>query len=144
MSYRNTIAREGDDAIITTTFDGYITPEDFAGWNSEIDQTQREVFSTPDGRVYVIMDVRGSVTTDFGTIIREMNSVPDDMADVMPFMDRFTMMFVGDAPMAKLTVELARRSSFFGGRNVPMFRTMEDAHAFIAIDRQQAHARAGD
>ena len=45
-------------------------------------------------------------------------------------------LFVGNNVMAKLAANLARQPQF-GGFEMPLFRTMEDADEFIRIDRSK-------
>lgn len=139
MAFSFETLEAGKIVVMITRFTEQITLEVFAAWNAELDRLGAEhAASQPDfACLYLIMDV-SQAQTDFMTIVQQMRVAPTQAqeTDVQP--GTLKMMFLGSNPMAKLTVELAKRKEFFGGMDIPIFPTLEDALAFIAIDRVKA------
>jgi hypothetical protein len=136
MPHTIEIREAGPISIVITHFSGHLSQEEFNDWNHSFDRMNTQHDLSIVERLYSIMIVPPGTTTDFGTIVEEMRAAPDDVEFPGTDPDNFRMMFVSQEPMVKLAVQLARRKEFFGGQEVPMFRTLDDALAFVALDRQ--------
>jgi hypothetical protein len=144
MSYTVEVLEQGPVTIIISRFSGHLTREVFSDWNQTFDRMGIDLEVNGIARLYSIMIVPPGTTTDFGTIVEEMRVAPDDVNLPGGTPDRFRMMFVSQEGMVKLAVQLAKRSEFFGGQDVPMFRTLDDALAHIAVDRQSVEQGTDD
>ena len=122
------LTQESDDTFLST-FEGEIDADLFHRWF--VDTRQHTVEAVPL-TVYHIMDVRQAYT-DFAAILTQMREVgqvsrsPDDRHTVQ-------VLLVGTDAMAKLAANLAKLPQF-GGFEMPMFRTLEDAREYVGIDR---------
>ncbi|MDZ4770586.1 MAG: hypothetical protein SGJ24_15785 [Chloroflexota bacterium] len=140
MPYSIEIIEHSTIIITLTRYIGDVTSEDFTAWNAELDTAIASPNPESVMRFYNILDVTATGNVDFSTVMEQMRVAPDQIDAPGGSPDTFKLMFVGDAPMAKLAVDLARRKSFYGGQTVPMFRTLDDAMAFITIDRTMVGA----
>ncbi len=119
------------DGIFVWNFDGAITAEDFHGWFLE---TARVTLASPELRIYHVMDVRKG-QTDFGAVLGQMREA-GTRPPTLYAPRQVIFLFVGSNEMAKLATTLSRQQQF-GGFEMPMFHTMEDAEAFIRVDQQR-------
>jgi hypothetical protein len=124
----HTLTHDTDDVFIWI-FEGHI---DSAGFHDWYVQTRQVTIESPLPTLYHIMDVL-KAETDFGAILGQMREVGQD-----PFVAidgrSINFLFVGSNEMAKLAANLAKLPQF-GGFEMPMFRTLEDAHEYLRIDR---------
>ncbi len=126
MSY--TLTQESDDTFLWS-FAGEIDSTLFHSWF--VDTRQRTIAAVPL-MVYHIMDVRAA-HTDFTAVLTQMREVgqagrsPDDRHTLQ-------VLLIGTDAMSKLAANLARLPQF-GGFEMPMFRSLEDAHDYLRIDR---------
>src|SRR5579871_3447971 len=126
------IAGAHHDGIFVWNFDGAITAEDFHDWFLE---SARVTLESPEMRIYHVMDVRTGIT-DFGAVLSQMRDAGTQPPDFFA-PRRVIFLFVGNNAMAKLATNLSRQQQF-GGFEMPIFHTMEDAEAFIRIDQQKS------
>jgi len=126
-----TMTQESDDTFLWT-FTGEIDTALFHRWFT--DTRERTVEAIPSV-VYHIMDVRDA-HTDFTAILTQMREVgrvprsPDERHTVQ-------VLLVGSDAMARLAANLAKLPQF-GGFEMPMFRSLEDAHEYVSVDREKA------
>jgi hypothetical protein len=121
-----------NEPIILATLEGRIDVE-----------TMKQVFAQSAaladgmrGRIYRITDVRrvsnAESFTDIIAIVREAaKGMPGSTTD-----PRIVPMFVGTHQMAKLAADLLRQQQF-GGKQVPMFKSVEDALDFVGLQIPQ-------
>ena len=126
MTY--TLTHDADDTFIWT-LTGSIDAAEFHRWYGESRQVTLES-SLPT--LYHVMDV-SAAQTNFGAILSQMREV--GQAPFVAIDGRsINFVFVGSNEMAKLAANLAKLPQF-GGFEMPMFHTMDDAQEFIRIDR---------
>ncbi len=123
-----TLTQESDDSFLWT-FTDEIDSALFHRWF--VETRQRTVEAIPLV-IYHVMDVRAA-HTDFTAVLTQMREV--GQAGRSPD-DRHTqqVLLVGSDAMARLAANLAKLPQF-GGYEMPMFRTLEDAHEYVRIDR---------
>ncbi len=131
--------RAFDSPVILSTFTGRISTEDFHRWNNEVNSTVLTLLPAPFAKLYFILDVRVA-EVDFPTILSQMrenfsDQAPDGVDDGM-----VDILLVGIDAMAKLASEMARLPQF-GGFAMPLFRNLEDALAYVAVDQQKLKLR---
>lgn len=128
-----------DSPVIISTFSGTITMEDFRQWNALVVTTTMTFLHAPFEKLYFILDVR-TAHTDFPTIMAQMR----ENANVQPTPDfdgeGVDILLVGLDAMAKLASEMARLPQF-GGFEMPLFRSLEDALAYVTVDQQKLKQR---
>ncbi|HVU14561.1 MAG TPA: hypothetical protein VHD90_24960 [Phototrophicaceae bacterium] len=126
------IAESQQDGVFVWKFAGMITVEDFRGWTLE---TSRLALESTLPRLYHVMDVRTG-QSDFGAILSQMRQVGTQPPGVFSAQREIHFLFVGSNQWAKLATNLSRQQQF-GGFEMPIFHTMEDAEAFIRVDQQR-------
>jgi len=125
------LTQESADTFLWT-FTGEIDAALFHSWFG--DTRQRTIEAVPL-TVYHIMDVRAAYT-DFAAILTQMREVgqagrsPDGRHTVQ-------VLLVGTDAMARLAANLAKLPQF-GGFEMPMFRSVDDAREYVRIDREKA------
>ncbi|MBI1256222.1 MAG: hypothetical protein GC204_02010 [Chloroflexi bacterium] len=126
MGYSMT--QDRDDTFLWT-FTGEIDAALFHSWF--VDTRQRTIDAVPL-MIYHIMDVRAA-HTDFTAVLTQMREVgkaggsPDGRHTLQ-------VLLVGTDAMARLAANLAKLPQF-GGFEMPMFHSLEDARESVRIDR---------
>ena len=124
------VAGDHQEGIFIWNFVGKIDGAEFHRWFSEVRQLSQ---TSSASKIYHIMDV-DQADTNFGAIMSQMLEAarqPIDQAPKAVRDNRF--LFVGTNEMAKLAANLAKLPQF-GGYEMPIFRTLDDALAFIRLD----------
>lgn len=123
MAY--TFEQPADDLLIGT-FSGRSDLNEHLAWSKDLTNF---FDATLDKYVYYILDIRQG-DTSFGEMLGAFKNLgnifnPTGRPNVQP-------VIVGNHSMAKFAAELAR-----GSTSVPFFRTLEDAHEFIRMEREK-------
>ncbi len=123
------IYQVADAPIVVTRYTGRVTPADIQA----ADEAAKSFFSKFQTAAVLIIDTSSAAETGFKDIIDLLKTPPDPSARATAYPVR--PFFVGTHQLARLYIEAARQEQF-GGAQIPMFVTLDDAlaaaRAFLA------------
>lgn len=123
-----------EHGLLISTFAGYTAIGDFREWSAALIPLLETLPPLPGNALYHIVDIQHS-SSDFATALTYFReNLPEVMNRELPHEIEVLVVLVGTHATAQLFSTLARQPQFLG-IELPMFPTMEAAHAFIAVDR---------
>jgi hypothetical protein len=135
-----TIEQHPTMPLFITTFTGYISADEFAQWDTELLSMIGELKLSYG---YVLMDIR-QAETDFAAIVQGLTHISQAISAAETTIEG-TFAFLGTHPMARLSVDMLRQPQY-GGVEVPIFLTYEDAIVALEVDMKlrQQHGKEAE
>ncbi|MCS6835348.1 MAG: hypothetical protein NZ750_04940 [Anaerolineae bacterium] len=124
--------------LLVTTFSGYVDADEFVRWNTEL---LARASALGLSHSYVLMDIR-QADTDFAAIVQGLTRMSQAVQQTPNAIETF-FAFLGSHPMARLSVDMMRQPQY-GGFDVPIFLTYEDAVAAFEADMKLRQQRTQD
>ena len=112
--------------IVVTRYTGHVIPADIQA----ADEAAKPFFAKIQAAAVLIIDTSSAAETGFKDIIDLLKTPPDPAARTTAY--RVQPFFIGTHQLAKLYID-AMRQKQFGGNQIPMFASLDDA---IAAARQ--------
>lgn len=121
-----------DEPILISFLTNTISAEEMHQWWIEM---VNQGLALQSGLVYLVMDVTRA-QLDFNLVLSTFQDA--DVQNALAYLQNVELasMFVGINAIAQQAAQFAGRIEF-GGVEVPLFQSLEDAHAYIAADLQR-------